>query len=271
VKLESRSIDEDLLAGFPIDVSVQPVLTFQSGTRAALESLTRFVRERLTGYTTERNLPDMDGTSQLSPYLHFGHIGPHTVALAVKNASAPRPDREAFLEQLIVRRELAINFVKFNPKYDRLQGAEPWALRTLKEHKQDEREHLYSARQLEDAETHDPLWNAAQQQMVISGWMHGYLRMYYWAKNILEWTRSPEEAFDIAIRLNDRFELDGRDPNGYAGIAWAMGGKHDRAWGPERPVYGKIRYMSYASTSRKFDSKRYIERVNRLARNEGTS
>jgi len=270
VKLESRSINEDLLTGPPMDTSVRPVLAFQGGTRAALESLTRFVRERLTGYTTERNHPDMDGTSQLSPYLHFGHIGPHTVALAVKNASAPRPDREAFLEQLIVRRELAINFVKFNPKYDRLQGAEPWALRTLKEHKQDEREHLYSARQLEDAETHDPLWNAAQQQMVISGWMHGYLRMY-WAKKILEWTRSPEEAFDIAIRLNDRFELDGRDPNGYAGIAWAMGGKHDRAWGPERPVYGKIRYMSYASTSRKFDSKRYIERVNRLARNEGTS
>jgi deoxyribodipyrimidine photo-lyase len=266
--LASLSIDDDLLSGFPIDASVQPVSAFPGGTRAALGALQRFVRERLEGYDTWRNHPDVDGTSQLSPYLHFGHIGPHTVALAVKNANAPRPDREAFLEQLIVRRELAINFVKFNPHYDRLQGAEPWALRTLKEHQRDEREYLYTAQQLENAETHDPLWNAAQQQMVISGWMHGYLRMY-WAKKILEWTRSPEEAFEIAVRLNDRYELDGRDPNGYTGIAWAMGGKHDRAWGPERPVYGKIRYMSYNSTSRKFDSKGYIERVKKLARNGG--
>ena len=228
------------------------------------DSLSRLVRQRLEGYASERNHPDRDGTSQLSPYLHFGHIGPHTVALAVKNSSAPREDREAFLEQLIVRRELAVNFVKFNPHYDRLQGAEPWALRTLKEHQRDEREHLYSEKQLEAGETHDPLWNAAQHQMVLSGWMHGYLRMY-WAKKILEWTRSPEEAFDIAVRLNDRYELDGRDPNGYAGIAWAIGGKHDRAWGPERPVYGKIRYMSYASTSRKFDSNAYIERIKLLA------
>jgi deoxyribodipyrimidine photo-lyase len=262
--LESLSVNEDLLAGFPIDTSVQPSASFQGGTRAALSSLARFVRERLRGYETQRNHPELDGTSQLSPYLHFGHIGPHTVALTVKNASAPPQDREAFLEQLIVRRELAINFVKFNAKYDLLQGVEPWALRTLKEHKRDERAHLYAAKQLENAETHDPLWNAAQQQMVLSGWMHGYLRMY-WAKKILEWTRSPEEAYNIAIRLNDRYELDGRDPNGYTGIAWAMGGKHDRAWGPERPVYGKIRYVSSASTSRKFDSKGYIERVERLA------
>jgi deoxyribodipyrimidine photo-lyase len=268
--LESLAIGDDLLSGFPIGDSVQPVAGFAGGTRAALKALKRFVRERLKGYNTQRNHPDRDGTSQLSPYLHFGHIGPHTVALAVKNAGAPRADREAFLEQLIVRRELAINFVKFNPHYDQLQGAESWALRTLREHQRDEREHLYTARQLEDAETHDPLWNAAQQQMVMSGWMHGYLRMY-WAKKILEWTRSPEEAFDIAVWLNDRFELDGRDPNGYTGIAWAMGGKHDRAWGPERPVYGKIRYMSHASTSRKFDSKGYIGQVERLAKKAGAS
>ena len=266
--LASLPIDDDLLVGLHIDASVQPVAAFPGGTRAALDALKRFVRDRLEGYDTERNHPDVDGTSQLSPYLHFGHIGPHTMALAVKNAEAPRPDREVFLEQSIVRRELAINFVKFNPHYDRLQGAEPWALRTLKEHKRDEREYLYTAQQLEDAETHDPLWNAAQQQMVMSGWMHGYLRMY-WAKKILEWTRSPKDAFEIAVRLNDRYELDGRDPNGYAGIAWAMGGKHDRAWAPERPVYGKIRYMSYASTSRKFSSKGYIERVMMLATNRG--
>ncbi len=261
-KLESLSVDADLLAGFPIDTSVQPVSNFRGGSGPAMESLTRFLRDGLAGYATRRNQPDLDGTSRLSPYLHFGHIGPHTVALAVKSANAPRADREAFLEELIVRRELAINFVRFNPRYDQLQSAEPWALRTLKEHRRDEREHLYTEKQLENAETHDPLWNPAQQQMVCSGWMHGYLRMY-WAKKILEWTKTPEEAFDIAVRLNDRYELDGRDANGYAGIAWAIGGKHDRAWGPERPVYGKIRYMSYASTSRKFNSRAYIEGVNR--------
>ena len=255
---------DSLLAGFPIDRSVEPVAGFRGGTREALRVLRRFVKKRLAGYESQRNQPDTDGTSQLSPYLHFGHIGPHTVALAVKNSDAPRAAREAFLEQLIVRRELAINYVKFNPHYDTLEGAEPWALRTLEEHRRDEREHIYSERQLENAETHDPLWNAAQQQMVTGGWMHGYLRMY-WAKKILEWTRSPAEAFAIAVRLNDKYELDGRDPNGYAGIAWAVAGKHDRAWGPERPVYGKIRYMSYASTSRKFNSKGYIERVRRMA------
>jgi len=262
-KLQYLSTEDNLLSGFPIDASVRPVPGIPAGSRAAQTALTRFVRGRLKGYDTQRNQPDVDGTSRLSPYLHFGHIGPHTVALAVKNSGAPRSDRDAFLEQFIVRRELAINFVKYNPQYDRLQGTEPWALRTLKEHQRDERERRYTAQQLENAETGDPLWNAAQQQMVVGGWMHGYLRMY-WAKKILEWTRSAEEAYDIAIRLNDRYELDGRDPNGYAGIAWAIGGKHDRAWGPERPVYGKIRYMSYASTSRKFDSKAYIERVKRM-------
>lgn len=270
LNLPSHTINDDFLSGFPIDASVQPVFTFPGGTQAALATLKRFVHERLEGYDTGRNHPDHDGTSQISPYLHFGHIGPHTLALAVKNANAPKEDREASLEQMIVRRELAINFVKFNPNYDRLQAAEPWALRTLKEHQRDEREYLYTEKQLENAETHDPLWNAAQQQMVISGWMHGYLRMY-WAKKILEWTRSPEDAFAIAVRLNDRYELDGRDPNGYTGIAWAICGKHDRAWGPERPVYGKIRYMSYASTSRKFDSKRYIERVKMLSKNRGAA
>ncbi len=259
-----RSPGCDPLAGFPTDRSVQPVSTFHGGTGEALRALSRFIRQRLKGYAVKRNRPELDGTSQLSPYLHFGHIGPHTVALAVKKADMPREDREAFLEQLIVRRELATNFVRFNPRYDRLRSCEPWALRTLNNHRQDEREHIYSDRQLEDAETHDPLWNSAQKQMVVSGWMHGYLRMY-WAKKILEWTRSPEEAYDIALRLNDRYELDGRDPNGYAGVAWAIGGKHDRAWGPERPVYGTIRYMSYPSTSRNFDIKLYIRRVEALA------
>ena len=263
--LQSLAPGDKLVERFPVDRSVQPVSNARGGTDEAFRVLSRFGGERLTGYAVNRNHPELDGTSRISPYLHFGQIGPHTVALLVKGAAAPRQDRDAFLEEMIVRRELAINFVRFNRNYDRLESCEPWALRTLKEHRRDEREHLYSERQLENAETHDPLWNAAQKQMVAGGWMHGYVRMY-WAKKILEWTRSAEEAYDIAVTLNDRYELDGRDPNGYAGIAWAIGGKHDRAWGPERPVYGKIRYMSYASTSRKFDSKAYIQLVEALVR-----
>ena len=253
-------LDCNLLEGFPIDRSVQPVSPIQGGTAGALRILSQFVQKRLKGYAVQRNRPELDGTSHLSPYLHYGHIGPHTVALAVKNADVPRADRDSFLEELIVRRELAINFVRFNPNYDRLAGCDPWALRTLQEHSRDEREYTYCQRQLENAEIHDLLWNAAQKQMLVGGWMHGYLRMY-WAKKILEWTRSPEEAYEIAVNLNDRYELDGRDPNGYAGIAWAIGGKHDRAWGPERAVYGKVRFMSYQSTSRKFDSKAYIRHI----------
>jgi deoxyribodipyrimidine photo-lyase len=255
--------DLGLLDGFPVDRSVSPVVAYQGGGQAARQALRRFVAERLTGYAEHRNHPERDATSRLSPHLHFGHIGPHTVALAVRNADAPARDRDAFLEELIVRRELAVNFVRYNPSYDRLGSAEPWAMRTLTAHRFDPRPHRYTPRQLEQAETHDPLWNAAQQQMVCSGWMHGYLRMY-WAKKILEWSESPAAAHEIAVTLNDRYELDGRDPNGYAGIAWAVGGKHDRAWGPERPIYGTVRYMSYASTSRKFDSAAYIRRTQAL-------
>jgi deoxyribodipyrimidine photo-lyase len=262
-KIASLSSEADLLGNLPISRSVAQVAGLHGGTDEGLKLLKSFLRERLGGYDKGRNQPDQDHTSRLSPYLHFGHLGPHTIALAVRNTEAPATDREAFLEQMIVRRELAINFCRYNPNYDNIKCAEPWALRTLKEHARDEREYLYSERQLENAETHDPLWNAAQRQMVATGWMHGYLRMY-WAKKILEWTRSAGEAFAIAVRLNDHYELDGRDPNGYAGIAWAIAGKHDRAWGPERPVYGKIRYMSYASTSRKFNSRAYIKMVNDL-------
>jgi deoxyribodipyrimidine photo-lyase len=250
----------EALGGLAIDDTVAPAAGMTGGPRAAARALARFLRARLDGYAVNRNHPDLDGTSQLSPYLHFGHIGPRTVARAVRDAAAPRADRDAFLEEFIVRRELAVNFVRFNPRYDTLEGCEPWALRTLEAHRADEREPCYGADALEHAETHDPLWNAAQIQMVETGWMHGYVRMY-WAKKILEWTRSPDEAFAIAVALNDRYQLDGRDPNGYTGIAWAVGGKHDRAWGPERPVYGTIRYMSFASTSRKFDAKGYIRRV----------
>lgn len=252
--------DARALDGLKVDESASPVDALHGGWREAQRVLRRFLRERLRGYAANRNRPEIDGTSGLSPFLHFGHIGPLTVARAVRDADAPRVDRDAFLEEFIVRRELAINYVRFNPRYDSLDGCEPWALRTLEAHADDERDPLYTRAQLEAGETHDPLWNAAQLQMTHTGWMHGYVRMY-WAKKILEWSPSPAEAFDIAVELNDRYELDGRDPNGYAGIAWAVGGKHDRAWGPERPIYGTVRYMSYASTSRKFDSRAYIRRI----------
>lgn len=245
--------------GFGISGSISVVSDWMGGSREAHRVLGTFLRHGLRGYAKRRNRPELPGTSRLSPYLHFGHIGPRAVALAIRGAAAPAVDRRAFLEELIVRRELAVNFCRYNAAYDRVEGAEPWARRTLEIHDEDRRAHAYTARQLECAETHDPLWNAAQRQMVTSGWMHGYLRMY-WAKKILEWSPSPAVAFRRAVALNDRYELDGRDPNGYAGIAWAIGGKHDRAWGPERPVYGTVRYMSFASTSRKFDSRAYIAR-----------
>ena len=244
---------------FPISRSIEPVRSFRGGTTAGLATLKRFIKERLSGYGVGRNHPECAATSELSPFLHFGHLGPKMIAHAILDAhAAPQSDRDAVLEQLIVRRELAINFVFYNQNYDRLVSCEPWALRTLDEHRDDPREPKYTSQQFENAETHDPLWNAAQRQMVDTGWMHGYLRMY-WAKKILHWSSSPEDAFELAIHLNDRYELDGRDPNGYAGIAWAIGGKHDRAWGPERPIFGKIRYMSYKSTGRKFNSSLYVE------------
>ncbi len=243
----------------PVDRAVLPAPGWRGGRRAGVARLGQFIRKRLTGYSTARNRPEADGTSGLSPYLHFGQLGPREVALAARAADAPLEDRQAFIEQLVIRRELAVNFVRYNAAYDRVESAARWARETLDRHRADPRDWVYTERQLEQAETHDPLWNAAERQMVESGWMHGYLRMY-WAKKILEWSQSPEAAMAAAIALNDRYQLDGRDPNGYAGIAWAVAGKHDRAWGPVRPIYGTIRYMSLASTSRKFDSRAYIAR-----------
>jgi deoxyribodipyrimidine photo-lyase len=256
----TKSISPGVLDSLPLDRRTAPVSHFKGGTSEGLRRLRSFVAGGLARYDADRNLPHVDGTSALSAYLHFGHLSPLTVALAVEEADAPEQAKEAYLEELIVRRELAINFVARNPHYDRLAGCHEWARRTLAEHAGDERPHLYTADQLEAAATHDPLWNAAQTKMVTTGRMHGYLRMY-WAKKILEWTQSPEAAFEIAVRLNDRYFLDGRDPNGYAGIAWAIGGKHDRPWAPRRPVFGLIRYMSYEGCRRKFDVRAYIKKV----------
>ncbi len=257
--LRSADFATLLPGGLQIDRTVSAASDFRGGSGEGLARLRGFVRNGLGVYATRRNHPELEGTSRLSPYLHFGHLGPHTVALAVREADAPRAVRDAFLEQLIVRRELAVNFVRYNRSYDRLGGGEPWALATLRRHARDRRRYRYSPAQLEAAETHDPLWNAAQRQMATTGWMHGYVRMY-WAKKILEWSATPAAAHAVAVHLNDKYELDGRDPNGYAGIAWAIAGKHDRPWGPERPVYGLVRYMSYDSTSRKFDSRSYIQK-----------
>jgi deoxyribodipyrimidine photo-lyase len=171
-------------------------------------------------------------------------------------SNAAKADKEVFLNQIITWRELAVNLVRFHPDYETFECGEPWAHRTLAKHCNDVRPVLYTEKQLEEAETHDSLWNAAQMQMVSTGWMHNYMRMY-WAKKILEWTRSPAEAYRIAVRLNDKYELDGRDPNGYAGIAWAIVGKFDQP-SFERPIFGQIRYMSGQSTGRKFDSQKYI-------------
>jgi len=255
--LTALDLTFDLTDGWPLDRSVSPVSTWRGGSAEALSHLDDFIHHKLRGYGTQRNKPETDHTSRLSPYLHFGHINPITVALAVKNSDAPKADKEAFLNQIITWRELAVNLVRFNPDYDSFECAEPWAHRTLAKHAHDPRPVLYTERQLEHAETHDPLWNAAQMQMVNTGWMHNYVRMY-WAKKILEWSCSPAEAHRIAVRLNDKYQLDGRDPNGYAGIAWAVVGKFDRPWF-ERPIFGQVRYMSGESTGRKSDSKKYIQ------------
>lgn len=228
------------------------------GEDEARRHLGRFIEEQLERYDTEKNDPNLGATSRLSAYLHFGQLSAQRVALEIIKRVPASPSTAGFLEELIVRRELADNYCFYNAHYDSFEGFPDWAKKTLNQHREDERRYVYSREQFEQAATHDPLWNAAQRQMVQSGYMHGYMRMY-WAKKILEWSPSPEEALAAALYLNDRYQLDGRDPNGYAGCAWSIGGVHDRAW-PERPVYGKIRYMNDKGAARKFDVKKYISK-----------
>ncbi len=232
------------------------------GEKAAHHVLREFIDHRLNAYNGERNDPNKAGQSDLSPYLHFGQISAQRVASEVMKAGKAGPSRDGFLEELIVRRELSDNFCYYNPDYDSFDGFPEWAKKTLDQHRKDLRPYLYGREEFEHAKTHDDLWNAAQLEMVKRGKMHGYMRMY-WAKKILEWSESPEQAMEIAVYLNDRYELDGRDPNGYTGIAWSIGGVHDRAWG-ERDVFGKIRYMSYNGCKSKFSVDSYIEWVRSL-------
>uniref|UniRef100_A0A0D9XI42 Deoxyribodipyrimidine photo-lyase n=1 Tax=Leersia perrieri TaxID=77586 RepID=A0A0D9XI42_9ORYZ len=241
----------------------------EPGEEAAMEALLGskdgFLMKRIKSYETDRNDPTKPrALSGLSPYLHFGNISAQRCALEAKKRRHLSPKSvDAFLEELVVRRELADNFCYYQPQYDSMSGAWDWARKTLMDHAADKREHIYTREQLENAKTHDLLWNASQLEMVHHGKMHGFMRMY-WAKKILEWTSGPEEALSIAIYLNDKYEIDGRDPSGYVGCMWSICGLHDQGW-KERPVFGKIRYMNYAGCKRKFDVDAYISYVKRLS------
>jgi deoxyribodipyrimidine photo-lyase len=264
------------LEAFPIDHSVAPAGT-PGGPAAAGSVLKRFVDRRLDRYNEERNRPGAEATSGLSPYLHFGHISSHEVFLeimrgerwSVEDIVPPANGRragwwgvsenaEAFLDQVITWRELGFNVCSQSSDYDRWESLPDWAQQTLTEHVLDTREHMYSLDEFTHAATHDPLWNAAQTQLLREGTIHNYLRML-WGKKILEWTSEPREALDVMIELNNRFALDGRDPNSYTGIFWVLG-RHDRPWGPERPIFGKVRYMTSKNTARKFPVKDYLDR-----------
>jgi deoxyribodipyrimidine photo-lyase len=227
-----------------------------AGETAAHNILQEFISNKFSNYAKNRNFPTHDAQSNQSPYFHFGQIAPQRVALAIQPLTENEKSHKAFLEEMIIRRELSDNFCYYNKNYDSFEGFHNWAKESLNKHRKDKRDFIYNLEEFELANTHDNLWNAAQLEMVTKGKMHGYMRMY-WAKKILEWSQSPEEAMRIAVYLNDKYELDGRDPNGYTGISWSIGGVHDRAWF-ERPVYGKIRYMNANGCAKKFDVKKYI-------------
>jgi deoxyribodipyrimidine photo-lyase len=252
-------IDWDMVRAFrQCDYSEVIPTRLIPGSAAGKKVLDDFLRHRLADYNTKRNDPTEAGVSDLSPYLRWGNLSAARVALAVQAAEAPRTDKDAFLEELIVRRELSDNFCYYTKDHTKVKSAHPWAVATLAAHAGDVRDYTYSFEEFRDGKTHDDLWNAAQRQMVEEGKMHGFLRMY-WAKKILEWTPDAQTAVDIALRLNDHYELDGRDSNGVVGVMWSIGGVHDRAW-TERPIFGKIRYMNYAGCKRKFNVKAFVAR-----------
>ncbi len=249
----AKMTPDDVLTRAGVESS-QPA-AWTGGESAARGHLDHFLDHSLSQYHELRSAPDLDWTSHLSPYLHFGHISPVEAALNASERAAEHPEAQdgaaSFLEELIVRRELAVNYVLYNSNYDDWEGIPSWAKHTLAAHETDPRSAIYTPAQLENAETHDRYWNACQNEMRRRGTMHNYMRMY-WGKKILEWNTDPRDAFAIARELNDRYELDGRDPNGWTGVAWCFG-KHDRPW-PERPIFGTVRYMNDSGLRRKFKS-----------------
>ncbi len=243
---------------------------------AARRSWRRFLEMQLPRYASERNQPEADATSNLSPYLHFGHISTFEVVDELLDHYGWSPEKvepaargqrsgwwgldenaESFLDELVTWREVGFNTAAQCTDYERFESLPNWAHETLDAHRSDVREHVYTSDQFEGAETHDPLWNAAQRQLVRDGHIHGYLRML-WGKKILEWSPTPEQAHETMVQLNNKYALDGRDPNSYSGISWVLG-KYDRPWAPERPIFGRVRYMTSKSTARKFKVDNYIE------------
>ncbi len=251
-----------LLASCRIDHAVKPSVSFRGGTSAAETQLDDFLENKLRRYERDRNEPSARATSELSPYLHFGHISSLEVALrASRHAMRHKVAADSFLDELIVRRELSFNFARYAGSRDSLNVLPDWARRTLAQHASDRRPSIYSREDFVTARTHDTLWNAAQKEMLRRGYMHNYCRMY-WGKKLLEWSRTYEEGLATAIYIHDRFSLDGRDPNTYANVLWCFG-LHDRPW-PERPVFGRVRAMSRAGVERKIDVEAYIREVEAL-------
>ncbi|CAH0387453.1 unnamed protein product [Bemisia tabaci] len=255
--LKASPIDwEEAEKTLEVDKSVGPVKWAKPGYRGGMQQLYTFVTKRIKNYGTARNDPNKNALSMLSPWFHFGHISVQRAILEVKKVKGYSESVAAFCEEAIVRRELSDNFCFYNKNYDSIKGAYDWAKKTLKDHSGDKRPYLYTKAELEQGHTHDDLWNAAQNTLINDGKIHGFMRMY-WAKKILEWTESPEQALQYAIYLNDKYSLDGRDPNGFVGCMWSICGIHDQGWS-ERAVFGKIRYMNYEGCKRKFDINGYI-------------
>ncbi len=253
---------EKILEDMDLDGSVEPLShLYKGGTNEAKRILEDFLKDRFDGYVENRNQPQTDDVSHMSKYLHYGHISPVYVALRIQEAGKGQENIDSYIEELVVRRELAINFCRYTPDYDSFSCLPDWAKKTLKEHKDDKREHVYTRKQLENAGTHDEYWNAAMNEMRHTGYMHNYMRMY-WGKKILEWSNTPEYAYSTTLYLNNKYFLDGRDPNSYANVSWVFG-QHDRGW-KEREVYGKVRYMSAGGLERKAKPKQYVEKVERL-------
>jgi deoxyribodipyrimidine photo-lyase len=265
-KIEINSLDydfgvsdtENILNSLNIDRSVSTV-RYIGGYSQARKYLEEFISKKLYRYKQFRSHPELDYQSNLSPYLHFGHISPIEIAIEILSKYGRDENVESFFNEMIIWRELARNFCYYNPNYNQYEGIPNWAKQTLEQHLSDKRDYIYSLEELENAKTHDEYWNAAQNELLKTGKMHNYMRMY-WCKKIIEWTEHPKQAFDIACYLNDKYELDGRDPNGYAGISWCFG-THDRPW-QERKIFGKVRYMSKSGLENKFDMKKYLEKVN---------